>query len=197
MFAQSIFRRFSVFRHAARIDHEVEAADADLLKKLRQGQNTLGVKSGSDASGVFHADLMELAAAPCGGFFPAEHRADVEYTGFHTVHCIGSGKGAHHARGSLGAERKTASAAILESVHFLLHDFRFVSESALKHFRIFKNGGADLSIPVKAEYTACGVFDGEPRIYLIRENIACSRRRSRNLGHDTIFLYFWVNNFRC
>ena len=149
--AQSIFCRFAVFPRTAGIDQQLSIGNSELTEIMHQHGNTFSVEFRRDPADVFHADLMKLTASSGGGAFPAEHRAHVEHALFIAVHDIGAQQRPHDAGGAFRAQRQAASSAVVETVHFLLHDFSLVADSALEHFSVFKYRSPQFAVAVQSE----------------------------------------------
>ena len=108
------------------------------------------------------ADLVELAAAACGGAFSAEHRPKIEGPNLVALVDAVVGDGANDARRPFGTQGQAAVAAVLEGVHFLLDDVRGFAEVVHEDIGAFQDGGAQFGIAVAVENVTCGSFQDGP-----------------------------------
>ena len=131
---------------------------ADLVQKTTQHRNHFDVHPWIVRSDRFHADLVELTAAPRRRTLTTEHRAEIEHAAFVALIQPAVRNRADDARRPFGTQRQATAAAVLKRVHLLLHNVRLFAQILLKHFRTLKNRRADFTVSITVEHIAGRLF---------------------------------------
>ena len=85
-------------------------------------------------------------------------------------------KSPHDSGSAFGTKCEGTAAAVFESIHFLLDNFGFGTQTALENLGKFEYWGPDFAVAVKIEYPPCGVLNGAPDCCFCGEDIPGSRR---------------------
>ena len=96
-------------------------------------------------------------------------------------------KGTHDPRRTFGAQGNGTAALILKGIHLFIHDIGSFAYPAGKHFRVFKNRGANLFKPVLSAKLADHIFNGLPSAGILGQKIL-SALGGGNLCHFLLFL---------
>ena len=175
---------FTAIRAADRVYFEPEARHAELTEYHRSERYHLGVRRRVGAAEHLRAELVELAQAARLRSLAAEAGYQVVEPQRHrSVVKPVLKQRAHYRGGTLWSERNAAAAAVLECIHFLLHDVGRLADAAAEQLGVFKGGEAYFPEAAPRRAVPDDFFRILPDRRFLRQYVRRSARRFNLIAH--------------
>ena len=161
------------------IDVERQVFDTQLVQQTPRQTDDLCINRSVLRAEDLYAELVMFPqAAGLRIFVPEHRRGKVEHLGrLRSADQAALDKAAHHAGRSLRPQCDGPPALVQEGVHFLLHDIRRVTNTAIEQLCMFKNRRADLPIAVQRRQVSHIFFNILPFIAFLNGYILGASRR--------------------